>query len=321
LRPHTLTIPKPLIPVSGKPIVQWLIEELIKICNKPIDEIAYVIGNFGKNVENDLLNLAEFYNSKGKIYYQEEALGTAHAVFCAEESLDDEIIVAFADTIFFADFHLETKSDAIIWVNEVEDPSSFGVVKINKQNIITDFIEKPKTFVSNKAIIGIYYFKNGVDLKNEIKFLIENQLMVNDEYQLTDALENLKNKNYRFSPGVVDQWLDCGNKNATLKTQNFLLDKFFKEKSYYETSGIKNSRVISPCYIHPDVSITNSVIGPYVSIEKNTTISNAIISCSIIGSNTSLVNLVISDSMIGNNAVINLKNKVFSMGDYNTYIE
>ena len=158
LRPHTLTVPKPLVPIAGKPIVQRLVEDITKVCGEKVDEIAFIIGDFGTQVEKDLVAIAESLGAKGSIYHQEEALGTAHAILCAKDSLKGNVVVAFADTLFRADFTLDSSADGIIWVNQIDDPSAFGVVKLNTENVITDFVEKPKEFVSDLAIIGIYYF-------------------------------------------------------------------------------------------------------------------------------------------------------------------
>ena len=148
LRPHTLTTPKPLIAFAGKSIVQRLVEDIVKVCNEEINEIAFIIGDFGKEIENNLIDIAKDLGAEGKIVYQDKPLGTAHAILCAKESLKGDVVVAFADTLFKADFRLEKNSDGIIWVNKIDDPSAFGVVKVNDEKIITDFVEKPEFFVS-----------------------------------------------------------------------------------------------------------------------------------------------------------------------------
>src|SRR3954468_18688018 len=147
MRPHTLTTPKPLIPVAGKPIVQWLVEDIIRVCNEKVTEIAFIVGRFGKEAEDGLLKIAEKEGAKGKIFYQDEALGTAHAILCAKESLKDKVVIAFADTLFRADFSMDEDSDGVIWVSKIEDPRAFGVVKFNSENVITEFVEKPQTFI------------------------------------------------------------------------------------------------------------------------------------------------------------------------------
>jgi len=317
LRPHTLTIPKPLLPIAGKPIVQRLVEDITKVCGETVDEIAFIIGDFGTEVEKNLIAVAESLGAKGSIYYQEEALGTAHAILCAKDSLKGKVVVAFADTLFKADFKLNSDAEGIIWVNQIDDPRAFGVVKLDENNIITDFVEKPQEFVSDLAIIGIYYFKDGAYLKNELQYLIDNDIKEKGEYQLTNALENMKQKGTKFVPGKVDEWLDCGNYAATVYTNQRVLE-FIKNETIIDASLQKeNTVIIEPCYIGKNVQLTNSVIGPHVSIGDNCEINNAIITNSLIQKNTHIQTANIANSMVGNFAKINGKAQELSVGDYN----
>ncbi len=316
MRPHTLSIPKPLIPVAGKPIVQRLVEDISRVCMQHIEEIAFIIHpSFGKDVEQMLLNIASKLGAKGKICYQEEPKGTAHAILCASTSLSGNVIVAFADTLFIADFNLDTSKDSIIWVQKVEDPSAFGVVKLNNDGMITDFVEKPKDFVSDLAIIGIYYFKDGRNLRSELQYLIDNNVIRGTEYQLTDALENMKNKGVKFYIGQVNEWLDCGNKNATVNTNQRLLATYGNEVS--KTATCKNATIIEPCCIADDVEIENSVVGPYVSVGAGTKISNSVVSNSIIQTNSTLQHVNITNSMVGNSVKMKKSADELSVGDYN----
>lgn len=318
MRPHTLTIPKPLIPVAGKPIVQRLVEDIVKISQGKIDEIAFIIGDFGVEVESRLIAIAEKLGAKGTIYYQHEPLGTAHAILCAKESLDGKVIVAFADTLFKADFVLDENQDGIIWVHEVDDPSAFGVVKTNENEFITDFIEKPKEFISNKAIIGIYYFKDGAYLKDELQYLIDKNIIKGNEYQLTDALQNMMKKGTHFSVGKVNEWLDCGNKDATVITNRRLLENSNGDKLVSDTAKITNSIINHPCYIGENVEITSSIIGPYVSIGENCIVSHSIITDTIVQTNSKIKNANIDNSMIG--SFVEYKGDIneLSIGDFTT---
>ncbi len=316
MRPHTLSTPKPLLKIAGISIVERLATDITQLSESKIDEIAFIIGNFGKEVENTLLSIAQKLDAKGSIYYQNEALGTAHAIYCAEKSLKGKVIVAFADTLFKANFKLEEEADSVIWVKEVDKPEQFGVVKLDKAGIISDFIEKPKTFVSKLAIIGIYYFKNGENFRNELKYLLDNKITVNGEFQLTDALENMKNKKLVFKTGTVKQWMDCGNKNATVDTnKNVLINSAGKISKTLQNT---NSVFIEPVYIGENVKITNSVIGPYVSIEPDTDIENSVIENSIIYTNSRIKNVNITNSMVGNYVSISGKPDELSIGDYST---
>ena len=300
LRPHTLTTPKPLISFAGKTIVERLVQDIVKVCDETIDEIAFIIGDFGEDVEKDLIKIASNLNAKGIIVHQKEPLGTAHAILCAKQSLRGNVVVAFADTLFKADFKLNKNNDGIIWVNKIDDPSAFGVVKINSDNHITDFVEKPTEFVSDLAIIGIYYFNDGENLMNELQFLIDNNIRDKGEFQLTNALENMKQKGKIFSIGTVDEWLDCGNKDATVYTCQRVLEHNKNSSMVDKNSELINSEIIHPCYIAPGTTVKNSKIGPHVSIGSNSKIEDCEISNSIIQNQSNIKNAKLKNSMIGN---------------------
>ncbi len=322
MRPHTLTVPKPLIPIAGKPIVQRLVEDIAKVCQEPIEEVAFIIGHFGEEVENDLLEIAAKIGAKGTIAYQEEALGTAHAILCAKESLEGKVVVAFADTLFKADFQLDTNADGTIWVQRVEDPRPFGVIKLNENNEITDFVEKPQEFISDLAIIGIYYFRDGAYLRDELQYLLDNNIKDKGEFQLTNALENMKNKGTRFIPAVISEWLDCGNKNATVYTNQRYLEYIKDEEGLVASSAkLENAVIIPPVYIGENAQIINSVVGPHVSIGNGTNVTNCVVSNSIIQENTTLKNGNVANSMLGNFVVYEGRQSDLSLGDYNTLAE
>jgi glucose-1-phosphate thymidylyltransferase len=319
MRPHTLTTPKPLLPIAGKPIVQRLVEDIAKVCGEKIDNIAFIIGpTFGKDVEADLIDIAATQGAKGHICYQEEALGTAHAVYMAKEILDGNVIVGFADTLFRADFTIDPNKDGVIWVKQVEDPSAFGVVKLDNDNVITDFIEKPEEFVSDLAIIGIYYFKDGARLKKEIEYLLDNDIRDKGEYQLTNALENMKQQGLKFVPGKVIEWMDCGNKNATVHTNQRVLANITDEQLVANNVELNNAEIKEPCFIGENVKLENCTIGPYVSVGNNTTIRNSVISNSIIQEETVIENANFENSMIGNHVTYDGKANQLSISDYST---
>jgi glucose-1-phosphate thymidylyltransferase len=319
LRPHTLTIPKPLIPIAGKPIVHRLVEDIAGVINQKIDEIAFIIHkDFGKQVEKDLIAIAEKLGSKGTIYYQNEALGTAHAIMCAKDSMSGPIVVAYADTLFRADFTLDTSADSVIWVKQVEDPSAFGVVQLNENNQIVDFVEKPKEFVSDLAIIGIYYFKSGEALRSELQYLLDNNVVKGGEYQLTDGLENMKQKGMKFVPGKVDEWMDCGNKNVTVETNSRLLGFLHNDGIHLVDYDVKseNSTIIPPCYIGEDVVLINATVGPNVSLGKGTHVVNSTIKNSLVQTHAHIKNAKLDNAMIGNHASFDGNFTSISIGDY-----
>jgi glucose-1-phosphate thymidylyltransferase len=319
LRPHTLTVPKPLIPIAGKPIVHRLVEDIAGVINQDIEEIAFIIHkDFGKQVEVELIAIAEKLGAKGTICYQNEALGTAHAIMCAKEAMQGPIVVAYADTLFRADFSLDTSADSVIWVKQVEDPSAFGVVQLNENNQIVDFVEKPKEFVSDLAIIGIYYFKSGETLRSELQYLLDNNVVKGGEYQLTDALENMKVKGLKFVPGKVDEWMDCGNKNVTVETNSRLLGFLHADGENLVDPSIicENSTIIQPCFIGENVKLVNATIGPNVSLGNGCTVLNSSLKNSLVQNQSTIKNAHLDNAMIGSFASFDGNFTSISIGDY-----
>jgi glucose-1-phosphate thymidylyltransferase len=316
LRPHTLTVPKPLIPIAGKTMVQRLVEDIAAAYKGKIEEVAYITGDFGKEVEKDLKQIAKSIGAKGTIYYQDKPLGVGHAILCAKKSLHGNMMIAFADTLFKADFTFDGTQDGVIWVQKVKNPASFGVVQLDESGTIVDFVEKPTTFVSDLAIVGIYYFRDGDQLRDELQYLIDHDIKDKGEYQLTSALETMRAKGTKFKTAAVEEWLDCGNKDAVIHSNRRMLD-FNKDKQLVAASAkITNSVVIPPCFIGENVQITNSVVGPHVSLGNNVVIENSVISNSILQHNTKVAHANFSNSMIGSMASVGGKPVELNLGDY-----
>ena len=318
LRPHTLTVPKPLLAVAGKPIVQRIVEDLMSSISTPVEEIAFIIGDFGSEVEHQLLKIAEGLGTKGVIYHQDQPLGTAHAIQCARPSLKGNCIVAFADTLFKADFTFDPDAqDGLIWTKKVDDPSAYGVVKTDEQNVITDFVEKSPVFVSDMAIVGIYYFKDGEYLSQELQYLMDNDIKDKGEYQLTNALENMKVKGSIFKPAIIDEWLDCGNKGHVIKSNRRMLElKAENEQLIDDSLSLKDAVVIPPCYIGANVRIERSVVGPHVSIGEGSTITDSVVQNSLIQFDSKVSNAILKNSMLGSKASYEGRAKDISNGDF-----
>ena len=317
LRPHTLTTAKPLVKVCGQEIVKILCKEIVKTCGVKVDNIGFVVGNFGEQVEKELIEVARSLGAQGRIYYQHVALGTADAVWQAREILQGNTVVAFADTLFDASFTMDLDKEGIIWTSQVENPSAFGVVKKEEQSgKITAFVEKPKEFVSNEAIIGIYYFRQGEILYKEIQRLIDEKIMHSGEYQLTDCLDNMLQNGFSFTTETVKEWLDCGNKDAVVNTNQRLLCLDMGLNTVDSSLESNHSLVIEPCYIGKNVRLENSVIGPYVSVEDNAVIKNSVIKNSIIAHDSVIENAVLENSMTGNNVRYCLKAGQMSVGAF-----
>jgi len=319
LRPHTLTTAKPLLPIAGKPIVHRLVEDIARVCPEKINYIGFIVNpSFGKQVEEDLKLVAKAVGAEGRIYYQDQALGISHALLFAKELFNGKVIVAFADTLFKADFSLNTTLDGTIWVQKVSNPSQFGVVKLNDIGEITELIEKPSTFVSDLAIIGIYFFKNGEILRDEMQHLIDHDIKEKGEFQFTTALENMKKKGAIFVPGEVEEWLDCGNKDNMVQTNQRYLEIIKDQKLVSEKAKIINSILIPPVFIGDHVVIENSIIGPYVSISEGTTVVDSRISNSIIQKHSQVRKGILDNSLLGNFVNFEGNSAELDLGDYST---
>jgi glucose-1-phosphate thymidylyltransferase len=321
LRPHTLTVPKPLIPIVGKPMVQRIVEELTAAYPGEVEEIGFVIGDFGEAVEQDLLDVAKELGTVGKIYHQDEPLGTAHAILCAEESLlKGPCIVAFADTLFQADFQFDDTADGVIWVKKVEDPSAFGVVKTNDAGVIHAFVEKSPVFVSDLAIVGIYYFRDGERLRKDLQYLIDNDIREKGEFQLTTVLDNMMAAGAEFRAAEINEWLDCGNKQNVLDTNQRMLEiKQASEQLIAEDAQIANCTLIPPCYVGPGAQLINSVIGPNVSIGSNSTVQDSVIRNTLIQEESTIKGAYLDKSMVGNKVDFQRDSDELSIGDYTSF--
>jgi glucose-1-phosphate thymidylyltransferase len=300
LRPHTNVIPKPLLKLCGKSIIEWIVEELTISSDTKIDEIHFIIGDFGLEVENMLFDTAKKVGAKGFIHYQKQALGTAHALYCARTALEGNVFVAFADTIFKGKICIDNNMDGMIWTMPVEDPQRYGVVNIDSNGIITDFIEKPKDFISNLAIVGLYYFKEAEKIRKEIDDLVDNNRKENNEFQLTNCLESLKEKSFRLKNAVLDEWLDCGNKQELLNTNSRLIALMNKGENF----------------VHKSCVIEKSEILGKSSIEKNSHIKNSVIENCIVYEGSHITNCKIKNSIIGNNCVMKGYEGSIFLGDY-----
>lgn len=325
LRPHTLTVPKPLVPVAGTPIVEQLVNDIAQVVNQPISEVAFVLGDpafFGDDVVQHLTQVARNLGAKASIYRQLNPLGTGHAIMCAEASLEGPAVVAYADTLIRADFAIDPTADAQIWVKKVAQPEAYGVVQLDTTNAITELVEKPKEFVSDLAVIGIYYFKAIEELKAELQQVIEQQLTHGGEYQINDGIKGMMAKGKRFVPGEVKEWMDCGNKEITVETNSKMLRFLAAEgKELIDPSAIlENTTLTPPCYIGKNVVLKNVTLGPGVSIGEGTQVMNSTVKDSIIQKNSVVENAQLEKAMIGNHVRYNGAYTSISIGDYSELI-
>lgn len=321
LRPHSLTVPKPLIPVAGKPIVHRLVADIAGVLNEKIDEIAFILGDpafFGDEVVESLKELAIELGAKPSIYRQLDPKGTGHAIMCAEPSLSGPAVVAYADTLIRADFDLDKDADSVIWTKRVENPSAYGVVNLNDKNEIVELVEKPETFVSDQAVIGIYYFKDVAVLKNELQYVLDNNIINGGEYQINDGIKRMMANGKVFKTGTVSEWMDCGNKAVTIETNQRMLGFLHADgvELISKSATLENANIIEPCFIGDNVILKNTTVGPFVSIGENTVIENSTVKNSLIQTNTKITNANLDNAMVGNHVKYNGNFESISIGDY-----
>lgn len=321
LRPHSLTVPKPMLPVAGSPIVAQLVNEIARVVDQPIEEVAYILGDpafFGPAIEEELIQVAKNLGAKASIYRQLEPLGTGHAVMCAADSLSGPIIVAYADTLIRTDLSLDPTVDGMIWVKKVENPQAYGVVKMDDANHITALVEKPKEFVSDLAVIGIYYFKEGETIKAELEKTMSQPRGEGEEFLLNEGILAMMEKGAVFTPGAVKEWMDCGNHKMTLETNTKMLDILTAEGNKLVSDDVilDNSKIIPPCYIGPGVVLKNTTVGPHTAVGEGTQIENSTLTNSLIQKHTILQNAQLHGAMIGNYVKFDGAFSFVSIGDY-----
>jgi len=326
LRPHSLTVPKPLIPVAGQPIVHRLVKDIARVLKQPIEEVAFVIGDpawFDEKVETSLTTLAEGLGAKASIYRQDQPLGTGHAIMCAKDSLSGPAVIAYADTLIRAQFDLDQQADSVIWTKKVPNPEAYGVVKLNEKEEIVELVEKPESFVSDQAVIGIYYFKDVSVLKEKLQEVLEEKITHGGEYQINDGIKKMMAEGRIFKTGTVDEWMDCGNKAVTIETNGKMLQFLHndgEEQLVAASAILENASIIPPCFIGDNVVLSNVTLGPNVSVGAGTKIENSTISNSLIQNESEIKNAQLDEAMIGNYVKYDGKFTKISIGDY-TVIE
>lgn len=299
LRPHTYSKPKPLVSVAGKPVLGHILDELK---NLPIEEVILITGYLGNQIKD---YVGKNYDFKATYVEQPEMLGQAHAINLAKEYVqgNTDVLVIFADTIFKTDLSKLTslKTDGVLYVREVEDPARFGVTVLDKEGIITKLVEKPTEPVSNLAVIGVYYFKDGAGLMQATDEVIQKGKTLGGEYYLADAIQLMIDKGSRFEAFPVDVWEDCGKVDALLQTNQYLLKQMDKVEQPYSKD---DSLIIPPVFIAPDVKLSRSIIGPNVSIAAGAQISDTIVRDSIVNEKAVIECSTLDNSVIGSNATV-----------------
>jgi glucose-1-phosphate thymidylyltransferase len=316
VRPHSHVTPKPLLSVKGRKIVERIVDTFARVLPTVPDEGIFVLGpDFGDDIRDQLTAICKDRDMTAHFPVQRESLGTAHAVGCAEGHLEGDGVVVFADTLFHREEEIQIDDDAdvVAFVREVDNPSRFGVA-VRDGEQVTKLVEKPDEPISNEALIGIYYVRDLADLKAEIDYLIENDVIgAGGEYQLTDALDRRLQNGDVFTTASVDAWMDCGTIPALLDTTGRILDR---ESDDLRQGTVEDSVIHEPVYVGPDATIENAVVGPHVSVEEGATIKNAVVRDSIVFAEGMVENAVLADSVVGRHAAVDQGIDSLNVGDH-----
>jgi glucose-1-phosphate thymidylyltransferase len=298
LRPHTHITPKPMLKVAGKPVMQYILEDLRRL---GVEEIVYITGHLKDKVEE--YARSEFKDIPSVFIEQKVQDGTAGAVALAREHVDQPVLIIFVDTIFDADLSIvkRTDADGIIWVKEVEDYKRFGVVVTDADGNMTQIVEKPDTPISKRANIGLYYIKNWKLLYEGIDWVLE-QPKNKGEYYLTDAFQYMIDRGAKIKVIDVEGWYDAGKIDTLLDTNRVMLEKGSARKPA-QLSGDGN-RFVEPVYIEDGVKISNSTLGPNVSVGAGTVIEHSQLRDTIIGVKARIAKSTLTNSLIGDEVVV-----------------
>jgi glucose-1-phosphate thymidylyltransferase len=319
MRPQTWSKPKPLIHLAGKTVLDYVLDQFQSIPR--YNEARFVL-ILGPNQDEQVIPFMEEYHPEKEVHYviQEEMRGQSDALYLAKEFLQGPILIAFSDTLIESDLSCLDGGilDGIAWVKQVPDPRRFGVAEVNQEGFISRLIEKPKEIKNNLVVVGFYFFKNGNKLIRAIDQQIENNVELNGEYFLADAINLMIENGAKMRTQAVDVWLDAGKPGALLKTNCHLLENGYDNSS--EASKRKNVTILPPVYIHPKAHIKNCVIGPHVSISQGATIENTVLTNSIVEQDATITNMVLENSLIGRTAAVRGRAETMNIGD-NSWIE
>jgi glucose-1-phosphate thymidylyltransferase len=307
LRPHTHLTPKPMLKVAGKPVISYLLDDLKALGG--IEQIIYITGHLKEKVEE---YARTEYDFPAVFVEQKVQNGTATAVELARPYVDQPVLIIFVDTIFDADLSLvqQTDADGIIWVKEVEDYQRFGVVVTDAKGYMTKIVEKPSTPISKRANIGLYYIRNWKLLYEGISYVMK-QPANKGEYYLTDAFQYMIDKGAKIKVVDVEGWYDAGKLDTLLDTNRAMLERGRARGP----KNAKNSTIVDPVYVEDNVVITNSTIGPNVSVHAGAVIEGSTIRDTIVGSKSTIRDSELHGSMIGEEVVLEGVKGQVTIGD------
>ena len=315
LRPHTYTQPKALIPLAGKTVLGFIVDQLKQA---DITEYIFIVGYLGEKIQQYMK--LKYPDLKTHYVFQQDRQGVGHAIRLTRELVgDDEVFVVLGDTI--AEYDIKEVIDSpysMLGVRKVDDPRDFGVAEVDDDDMITHVVEKPQMPKSNKALVGLYKIKESSMLFDCLESNMKQGLRSHGEYSLTDALDCMIKSGAKFKSFKVENWFDCGKMETLLESNATLLKKYGGNTG--KEHIFENTVVIPPVSVGAGCNIKNSIIGPDVTIGENTTISYSIIKDSIIGSYSNLFDIVLDNSLIGSDTGIIGESRTLNIGD-NTEID
>jgi glucose-1-phosphate thymidylyltransferase len=313
MRPHTWNKPKPLLPLAGKTVLDYVLEQFRTLPDPQNVEYIFIVGPQGDQIKSFMEE--KHPDKKAHYVLQAEMRGQSDALHLARELLTGPMLMAFSDTLIDTDlsFLASEPNDAVAWVKPVPDPRRFGVAELNGGGLVKRLIEKPQDMDNNLAVVGFYYFRSAEALMEAIDVQKERGVMLKGEYFLTDALNILLEKNVKMRTEQVEVWLDAGLPEALLETNQYLLSHGYDNSA--EAAKMPGVAVIPPVYIPCNVRIEASVVGPYVSLGENVRLSRSVVSNSILDDGTDVEQMIVEDSLIG--AHVQLKGQPihFNLGD------
>jgi glucose-1-phosphate thymidylyltransferase len=318
LRPHTYTQPKPLMPVAGKPIICFIID---KLREAGLNDFVFVIGYLGDRIRDFIEE--QYPDISTEFVYQEHREGSGHAIWTAREVIEDEdeIFIAFGDTIFEVDMRQIIESPhSCLGLKRVNDPREFGVAECDDKGRVLRMVEKPRIPKSNMAMVGLYKIMEVGLLIKAVEHLVKNDIRTVGEIQLTDALQYMLEQGVRMQSFSVSNWFDCGRKEVLLETNAMLLNQHGYASDAFNLPEYDSTIIIHPVSIGKNCQISNSIIGPNVTIGSDVTLSHSIVTDSIIGNFAALEDVVLRHSVIGSDARIKGMNLSLNIGD-NTEID
>jgi glucose-1-phosphate thymidylyltransferase len=311
LRPHTWSKPKPLVSAAGKPVLGHVLDMFSSLPD--VDELVAIVGYLGYQIE-DYIN-ASYPQWKARFINQDEMLGQSHAIWLAREGLQGPMVLAFVDTIVDVDLSFldDEAADAVAWVKEVEDPRRFGVVELNDDGYVKKIIEKPSDPSNNLALVGFYYFKEAEKLVAAIEKQMDEDTQLGGEYYLADAVNIMLDEGLKMRVEEVAIWKDCGKPGPLLETNRYLLEN--GRDNSQEALQREGAVIIPPVYIAPTAAVSESVIGPFVSIGPECVIQQSVIRDSIVEEGSRIETSHLEQSIIGRNASIVGRYQRLNIGD------